>query len=385
MDLSREDALRLNVLLAGEPHAIRIDESAMTVHGLSERGEAQIKLNPYGRSDQYLRLVRETISGHVLGSPGGYPVYLKRWTRMGQARDESLAQLLKLGEPEAVSAVVHAPGLTEVLARRAWWAMPSAENARSMLRRESVVNSHLGSELAEYLVDYLPFETEPAITVETVRLVLRQPALITEEVRQGIWNKAKHKTSYMVGFLLACPDDLPEPGAPRAGVQPYQAQLRPLLATANPFAEQLVRVWSASGQSFLHAAEQVLRKPADQDIVLLLFKAIADYFRSVRMGDEPEADMDTLVMEAKRVCAEDGDAASDQQAALKQLIQCCPECKPDIEGMLVLARLGYPAVRPVFSRTTAIGGLMRKKLEPVTRHLFAYLRQLQSQGEGRQL
>jgi len=113
MDLSREDALRLNVLLAGTLHAIRIDESALTVHGLSERGEAHIKLNPCGRTDQYLRLVRETISGQVLGSPGGYPVYLKRWTRMGQARDESLAQLLKLGEPEAVSAVVHAPGLTE--------------------------------------------------------------------------------------------------------------------------------------------------------------------------------------------------------------------------------------------------------------------------------
>jgi hypothetical protein len=382
MELSREDALRLNVLLAGEPYAIRIDESAMTVHGLSERGEAQIKLNPCGRSDQYLRLVRETISGHVLGSPGGYPVYLKRWTRMGQARNESLAQLLKLGEPEAVSAVVHAPGLTEALARRAWWAVPSAENARSMLQREAVVNSTLGPELAAFLVEYLPFETEPSTTVETVRLVLQQPSLVSAELRQGIWNKAKQKTTYQVGFLLACPDHLPEPRAPRSDVQQSIRCLESLLAASNPFAQQLVRVWSANGQSFLHAAEQVLRKPADQDVVLLLFKAMSDYFQSVRIGDEPEADMETLMMDAARFCADDGAIDSEQNVALRRVLQCCPERKPDIESMLVLARLGYPAVRPVFSRTTAIGGLMRRKLEPVTRHLFTCLHQLQGRADS---
>ena len=108
MELSPEDLLRLNVLLAGNVQAIRINESTMTLYGLSPQGEAKIKLNPTCRHEQYLRLVRETLSGHVLGSPGGYPVYLKRWTRMGQVRDESLEALLKLGEPEAVAAVVHA-------------------------------------------------------------------------------------------------------------------------------------------------------------------------------------------------------------------------------------------------------------------------------------
>jgi hypothetical protein len=52
---------------------------------------------------------------------------------MGQMRDESLEQLLMLGEPEAVVAAVGSPGLTEELARRAWWAMEDAENARRML------------------------------------------------------------------------------------------------------------------------------------------------------------------------------------------------------------------------------------------------------------
>lgn len=377
MELSREDALRLNVLLAGELHAIRIDESAMTVYGLSARGEAQIKLNPNRRGDQYLRLVRETISGHVLGSPGGYPVYLKRWTRMGQARTQNLAQLLKLGEPEAVAAVVHASGLTEELARHAWWAMPSAENARSMLRRAAVVNSRLGPMLADYLIDYLPFETEPAAAVETVRLVL-QPALISAQARQELWHRANNKPAYQVGFLLACPDDLPLAPAARADVGQRIETLTPLLAGGNPFAHQLTRIWSGNGQAFVQAVEQVLRRPSDQDIVLLLFKAIADYFRSVRIGDEE--DLESLMREAANCCAGHGDIAPEQQAALQQIIQCCPESRPDIEGMLVLARLGYPAVRPVFSRTTAIGSLMRKKLEPVTRHLLAYLHQLQGQG-----
>ena len=75
MELSPQDTLRLNVLLANEPQAIRINESSMTVFGLSESGEAQVQLNPIGRDEQYIKRVKELLSGHVLGSPGGYPVY----------------------------------------------------------------------------------------------------------------------------------------------------------------------------------------------------------------------------------------------------------------------------------------------------------------------
>ena len=80
MQLAPEDSLRLNVLLANKPQAIRINESQMTVFGLSEQGEAKVNLNPTCRDEQYIKLVKELISGHVLGSPGGYPVYLQRWT-----------------------------------------------------------------------------------------------------------------------------------------------------------------------------------------------------------------------------------------------------------------------------------------------------------------
>ena len=95
MDLSPEDTLRLNVLLANSPQAIRINESTMTVSALTPGGESTLQLNPTARADQYVKRVKELLSGHVLGSPGGYPVYLQRWTRMGQMRDESLEELLK--------------------------------------------------------------------------------------------------------------------------------------------------------------------------------------------------------------------------------------------------------------------------------------------------
>ena len=168
MELSNEDLLRLNVLLANPIEAIRIDESTMTVCGLTGTTEAKVKLHATGRSEKYLRQVRELLSGHVLGSPGGYPAYLQRWTRMGQTRDARLAELLLLGDPEAVVAVAGAPGLTDDLARRAWWALPTPENARCMLERECVVAGAMGKVLADYLVEYLPFETEPLHMINTV-------------------------------------------------------------------------------------------------------------------------------------------------------------------------------------------------------------------------
>ena len=45
--------------------------------------------------------------------------------------------------------------------------------------------------------------------------------------------------------------------------------------------------------------------------------------------------------------------------------------------MMVLSRLGEPVVAPILSRTTAVGALMRRKLEPVLNPIlqqFAVLR-----------
>ncbi|MEE8379664.1 MAG: sulfur reduction protein DsrS, partial [Gammaproteobacteria bacterium] len=182
-ELSNEDGLRLNVLLSQKLQAVRIDESRMMLYALTNKGEASVALNPNCREDRYLRHVRELLSTHILGSPGGYPVYINRWTRMGQDRDNTtLHNLLLLGEPEAVAAVVHAPGLTPELAELVWWVAPEAEHARRMLVQPQVAESEIAHDLARFLIEHLPFETEPNAIMDSVRLVL-QPGLVSDDER----------------------------------------------------------------------------------------------------------------------------------------------------------------------------------------------------------
>ena len=375
MELTNEDNLRLNVLLANNVQAIRIDESKMIVYGLSDRGEAKIQLHPTGRDEQYLRLIRESISAHVLGSPGGYPAYLKRWNRMGQTKDDSLEQLLMLGEPEAIVAVVHAPGLTPELAQRAWWAMPDSDNARSMLKHENITQSEFGKVLAAYLVEYLPFEEEAVDIIESIRLIL-WPGLIDEETRQHLWTKGRTKNAYLVGFLWAQPDQLPNPILARADAAQIQSHLEPLVDSGNNIAKQLIRTTSRAGQSFLETSERVLRKPSNQDVVNTLFEIIAHHFESIRPDDyDDDMNILTLIERASSFCETCLDRTSVER---REVLAVMPELQDSVKAMLILSGLGYSVLRPVFSRTTAIGSLMRKKLAPVTEPILEQLAILRS-------
>ena len=353
--LVAEDALRLNVLLANQPLAIRINESTMTVHGLTARGEAEIRLHPDCRAEHYVKRVKEMLSGHVLGSPGGYPVYLQRWTRMGQMRDQSLEQLLLLGEPEAVVAAVCAPGLTDELARRAWWVMEDAESARRMLRREAVVQGSMGPVLAGYLAEHLPFESEPDKMIETVWLVL-QPGLIDDAVRDDLWRKAARRNAYYVGFLGALPDALPV----EAPANPLAAALAPTLAEAgsDSGAALLARVLAPAGQAYLDTVKLVLDKPTNQDVVNSLLNVVAGYFRPLRPEGVPDATIEALDAEAAAFAAAPG-------GVLGRLVAQEPGVQDLVHSMRVLSGLSYGVVRPVFGDSTAIGSLMRRKLEPL--------------------
>ena len=172
MQLSNEDNLRLNVLLAQDLKAIRINEGTMTVHALTDQGEAKVVLNPNTRDDQYLRTIRELLSLKITGSPGGYPIFIKRWTRMGHT-DNTLEHMLLLGEPEAVVAVVHAQSLSHDIGVRAWWAHPSTEVAMRLMEYPEVWQGELGKELVEYLMEFLPFEERQLNIVSMVRLCLQ--------------------------------------------------------------------------------------------------------------------------------------------------------------------------------------------------------------------
>jgi hypothetical protein len=370
MELASEDNFRLNVLLANKPKAIRIDESKLIVYGLSDKGEAKVELSPTGRPEQYLRAVKELISGHVLGSPGGYPVYLKRWTRMGQMRDESLEQLLMLGEPEAVVAAVGSPGLTEELARRAWWAMEDADNARRMLQNPSIVASGMGPVLADFVLDYLPFETETDQQTDSVRLIL-QPGLLDPATVEVLWSKSGRKQAYLVGFLQALPDDLPQPLAPRSDAGLFAERLGPNAGADNPAAALLRRVLSGAGQTYLKTVAAVLEKPPNQDVVTAVFDCLREYFAPLRPEGDPKLPLAELEAEARAFV--DGAGAP---PVVQELLASCPQARGDVAAMRILSGVGYGVIRPVLRDPTTLGSLMRRKLKPIMDPIQAQLASL---------
>ena len=340
MELSAEDALRINVMLANSPQAIRIDESKMILYALSEKGEMQIQLNPNCRDEQYLKQVRELLSSHALGTPAGYPVHIQRWARMGQTKNENLEELLLLGEPEAVVAVIYAATLSEELARRAWWAMESSENARQLLRFPNLVGTGLGKQLADYLIEFLPFETEAEAIMDSVQLVL-QPGLINEGARADVWKKARRKLVFNVGFLAAGPESIPETGVEHPLLSQYRESLVVAAEAGNQNASILLETLSSAGQAWLGLARKILEKPANQEVVNRTLDIVSDYYATIRPEGKVDATLEELEAEAEQWVA-------GQPGELMDLF-------PQLVALRVLSGLGYGLVRPVLSRTDAIG------------------------------
>ncbi len=352
--LAPEDRLRLEVLLAQDLKAVRLDEANMTLLALTAKGEARIPLHPTGRPEKYLRLVQELLSGHALGSPGGYPVYLTRWTRHGQMASENLGKLLLIGEPEAVVAVVHSPQLTDALAEYAWWAMPTIENARLMLRREAVARGRMGRVLADFLVEHLPFlqDDHPAI-LDTVSVLLGSGVLDAGQ-RAAIWRRGKRSNTYYVPFLELTPNDLPEPDA-RPRRHPAADALAALAGQGNAAARALLWAFSAQGQVFLAAAAEVLARPETQEVVNHLFNALGAALRAA--GGAPDAPLPGL--EAARAA--------------------CPELAAEWRAVEALAAVSEAQLTPIFARTSAIGSLMRRKIAPLVQPLLGHVRTLRGE------
>ncbi len=364
MQLSNEDNLRLNVMLAQNVQAVRIDESKMQVFSLTDQGEAKVSLNPTCKDEKYLKLVRELLSFKALGSPSGYPSYLSRWTRMGQTRGESLERLLLLGDTEAVVAAVYAEDLTAEVARRAWWAMPSAENARCMLKHHAIIHAEIGKTLAAYLIEFLPFEEEHKNMIETIRLVL-QADLISEAMRVKLWKKAKHRNSYYVGFLKTLPDNLPD----KSESHPVLIKIKKNLQQCdNVYAKMLLKLLSAKGQGFLKTLSMTLKKPNNQDVVIAIIEALENYFTDLscaaediqekmkRRNQREELNIDDIFHTVETLM---------QEQEIVEVLNVCPISKDYLFAMLVLSILHESIVTPVFSRSSAIGTVMRKKLMPI--------------------
>jgi len=342
-ELSPEDELRLNVLFNTDLKAVRIDESNMTLWALTPQGEASVPLKPNERSDRYLKRVREMLSGHALGSPGGYPVHLTRWTRQSQAglSNQHLAQLLLIAEEEAVVAVVHSPALTDELARYAWWCMPTIENARLMLMRDVVCQGSMGRTLAEFLVDHLAFLHEDDVGILDTVAVMLYSGVLTDAERLAIWKRGNSRNSYYVAFLELQPDKLPNPRPARVD----HASV-PVLAD-NPYSVMLEKALSGQGQTFLATTALILERPENQEVVNHTLNALAQWCAPLRQADE-----------------------ATRRSARETLLDATPQLETDCAALDALAAVDADSVRPIFLKTTAIGSLMRRKIQPIVTPLL---------------
>ena len=347
--LAEPDLLRMNVLLTQPLQAVRINESRMCLEALTEQGEARVELHPNTRPETYLREVRALLSARILGSPGGYPLYIRRWTRMGQTRDDgSLERLLLLGEPEAVAAVVHAPGLTEELARRAWWVEPRSEHARRMLDSPAVADSALGTALAEFLLEYLPFEERPGDVIASLQRLLRHHSL-GDERRAALWQRAQRQSAYMVGFLSAGADCLPRTHSSHPEREKIQERMGEDAGAS--LAQRLLWALDAPGQDFLAAASHAFARPPNQDVVVALLNAIGRGFAL------PETTASFRTFDELEKAVQDVPAQASWEAD--------PELSGFRNSVLCLARVGERLLDPIFGVSDAVGSVMRKRIEPV--------------------
>ncbi len=353
-ELSSEDELRLNVLFNTELKAVRIDESSMTLWALTPQGEASVPLKPTERSDRYLKRVRELLSGHALGSPGGYPVHLTRWARQSQAglSAQHLAQLLLIAEEEAVVAVVHSPALTDDLARYAWWCMPTIEHARLMLMRDEVSRGSMGRTLATFLVEHLAFLHEDDVGILDTVAVMLYSGVLTDAERLSIWKRGSSRNSYYVPFLELQPGRLPNPRPARADHAAV-----PLLAD-NPYSQMLAKALSDQGQTFVHTAGLILERPEIQEVVNHTLAALAAWCAPLRQTE-----------------------AVGREAARATLLAAAPQFEPDCAALDTLAAVDADTVRPIFLKTTAIGSLMRRKIQPVVTPLVEASARLTGKGD----
>ena len=337
-DLAAEDELRLAVLLAGEVHAVRIDEGALQLHALTASGEARIALHPTGRPERYLMQLRERLDGHAMGSPGGYPVHLRRWTRSGHASPKSLQALLCLGEPEAVTAVALSAELTDELARRVWWAQPSADIARYMLGHAEVRAGTMGPTLAQYLVEHLPFEEDADAALHSVTAIAAA-GLLDETTRQRLWRAAQNRPHYLIGWLEHASQTLPP--APARELPPA------IHEAAGPWADVLRHWGSAQGQGTLRALALALDKPPTHEAVYRVLDVTGTLFAPALDAAPP------------------------------------PGLAAEAAALAVLARASRRDAEPILARTSAVGPLMRRHLEPVLAPLRAQLRVLLGTGGAR--
>ena len=309
----------------------------------------------------------ELFSLKITGSPGGYPIFLKRWTRMGHA-DNTLEHMLLLGEPEAIIAVVYSPSVSHEIGVRAWWAHPTTEVAMRLMEYPEVAEGELGKELAEYLMEFLPFEERQLNIVNMVRLCL-QKDLITDKQRIELWARAKRKNPFYVGFLHTDAKQIPLEIKAHTKFSSIHEQLNLPVSENNPYAQALCGLLDQSGQKWLKTIKLSLKKPVDQDVVISLFYAISKHFSlpiNTLIKDGRGTRSIEIAMEHSHTVCQEPD-----NEALQQLLSTLDDAyHPMVDSMIVLAQMGEHTLIPIFSGNESVGVVMRKRLLPLTTPLL---------------
>jgi hypothetical protein len=107
-----------------------------------------------------------------------------------------------------------------------------------------------------------------------------------------------------------------------------------------------------------------------------LLKSIQTYFAGVCPNSDPAADIETIISDAEALL--DVPPVCATTSAVQQVLEAFPQSRDDVRAMLVLAWVGETLLNPIFSRTDAIGSVMRRKMEPVSGPIRQQLSQLRS-------
>lgn len=339
LELASEDSLRLNVLITQDVKAIRINESNMILYARLPDKEIKIQLHPTFNEERYLRQVKELLASKYLDSPAGFPVFMSRWTRMQQSGKQNLDALLKIGEPEAVVYTVNSPDLNAEQAKYAWWAIPSTEVAIELLKKPAVVNSELSAELREFLLEFLPFETDSNLIISAVHLLVSND-LLTKQQKKSLLNKGKRKAHFLIGFLHCDCNIVPG----ESSEHPQYASLEELSLIDATLFNQLQILLSPAGQNYLNILVTALKKFTDQESIIALFQTMQHFFQ---LSESPiSTDIAKLsIMEL-------------------------------IEAIQYLSNVHENQLNETLSRTNAVGSVLRKQLQPLTQPIIQHVESL---------
>jgi hypothetical protein len=115
----------------------------------------------------------------------------------------------------------------------------------------------------------------------------------------------------------------------------------------NPYSVMLEKALSDQGQTFLATTATILERPENQEVVNHTLNALAQWCAPLRQADEAA-----------------------RSAAHTALLDAAPQFESNCAALDALAAADADSVRPIFLKTTAIGSLMRRKIQPVVTPLL---------------